>query len=101
MTADQLMDTREIELYAKALAPVLHQHILRMIAPLEQRIRDLEQAAAKNKPLKHCGPWKAGTQYTEGCTVDHLGKRWIARAFNSNQRPDKAPGLWDKTGGAQ
>jgi hypothetical protein len=73
---------------AKAFAPVIHEHIEKMTAPLHKRIAQLEA----RPELKYAGVWKAETSYSEGAAVTQDGSCWIAKTFTL---PGQKPGDCD------
>jgi hypothetical protein len=77
--------------FAIGLANSTREHVKRKIAeavaPLEQRIKELE---SRPRGLVFKGVWTSGTEYGSGDVVSQSGCMWICTAASTRQRPGDA-----------
>ena len=99
------MDLKNFEVYAKAIAPAIRDHVKGSIgvhdkalrnefAALESRIAKLEAEASAEKSLAdyYEGPWQFGTEYSRGCLVTDRGSLWLSLGENEKDtRPGSGP----------
>jgi hypothetical protein len=74
------MTHKELAVFSKGLAPVLRDYVAQQMAPLETRIKDLEQRLrdAETKVMRFEGVWQREKTYGIGAAVVRSGSLWIA-----------------------
>jgi len=73
--------TDKITTFMKTLAPVIADFVKDAMAPLRQRITELEKGG-----IRYEGVWQASREYQRGTLVTHDGGMWHANG-TTRQKP--------------
>lgn len=75
--------------FGKDIVEAVRGYVDRVVAPLEERIRELESGG-----IKFVGTWQRAATYHRGDVVTHDGSMWIALGKAHGIKPGSSPDAW-------